>query len=250
MEFVVIIGMSTTTHAQTSVTLGWDPSPDKSVAGYRVYEGQASHVYTFTNNVGKATSATLTNLFPAKTYYFAVTAYTTNGLESSFSGEISYTVPAATAARLKVGANGAKQMVLSGTAPAAATYNVLASKDLKPWTSIGVLTVNSNSTFQFTDPGATTNAIRFYRLLQTSSQGVSQPVKAANLRMTVNSSKHVVLTGTAPAAYSYAVLISKDFKTWTTNGTITVGTNNTFQFTDPATATNSLRLYRLRQIAP
>ena len=47
--------------------------------------------YTFTNDVGVQTWAQAQNLVAGRTYYFAVTAYSTEGLESDFSEEISYT---------------------------------------------------------------------------------------------------------------------------------------------------------------
>ena len=68
------LGLVTAVHAQSSVTLAWDPSPDPGVIGYKVYDGLASRAYTFTNNVGNATNTTLTMLLPGTTYYFAVTA--------------------------------------------------------------------------------------------------------------------------------------------------------------------------------
>jgi hypothetical protein len=166
--FLTLVGISTATRAQVSITLGWDKSTDPAVAGYRVYEGVASRVYTTKSDVGKATSTTIPGLMPTTTYYFAVTAYTTNGLESAYSGEINYAVPAPTAARLQMAMNSSKQIVLTGTAPPAYKYAVLASKDLKSWTTNGTLTVSNNAIFQFTDTTKATNSPRFYRLRQTS----------------------------------------------------------------------------------
>jgi hypothetical protein len=78
---------------QFNVTLAWDPSPDSSVAGYRLYDGVTSGTYTNVIDVGNATSATVTNLVRGVTYFFAVRAYDTNGQESVLSDEVSYTVP-------------------------------------------------------------------------------------------------------------------------------------------------------------
>src|SRR5947199_1706688 len=77
-----------------TLTLAWDPSPDPSITGYRLYQGGESQIYTNVIDVGTADTATITGLDPQVTYYFAVTAYDATGLESAFSGEISYTVPA------------------------------------------------------------------------------------------------------------------------------------------------------------
>ncbi|MGC3961291.1 MAG: Ig-like domain-containing protein [Verrucomicrobiota bacterium] len=78
-----------------SVTLAWDASSDVSVTGYRLYYGVATGSYTNSAAVGNVTSATLANLSDGVTYYFAVTAYDSQGTESLFSNEASYAVPAA-----------------------------------------------------------------------------------------------------------------------------------------------------------
>jgi len=74
-----------------SVTLAWDPSPDPQVVGYRVYYGVATGNYTNSAPVGMVTTATLTGLVVGTKYYFAATAFDTNGVESIFSNETSYT---------------------------------------------------------------------------------------------------------------------------------------------------------------
>jgi hypothetical protein len=82
------------TFATQSVTLAWDPSPDPTVVGYKVYYGVASLTYTNVIDVGDATSVTISNLVEGTTYYFAATAYNILGMESAFSAETVYTVPA------------------------------------------------------------------------------------------------------------------------------------------------------------
>jgi sulfur relay (sulfurtransferase) complex TusBCD TusD component (DsrE family) len=77
---------------QESVTLAWDPSAS-GCAGYRLYSGPSSTVYTKVIDVGLLTTKTVSELSPGETYYFAVTAYSADGAESDFSNEISYTVP-------------------------------------------------------------------------------------------------------------------------------------------------------------
>lgn len=74
-----------------NVTLAWDPNTESDLAGYKLYYGTASGVYGTVISVGNQTTYTVTGL-PAGTYYFAVTAYNTEGLESGFSNEVSATV--------------------------------------------------------------------------------------------------------------------------------------------------------------
>jgi hypothetical protein len=78
-----------------SVDLAWDPSPDAGVASYRVHYGTGSASYTVITNAGPTTGLTVQGLAEGTTYFFAVTAVGTNQLESDFSNEVSYTVPAA-----------------------------------------------------------------------------------------------------------------------------------------------------------
>jgi Fibronectin type III domain/Bacterial Ig domain len=74
-----------------SVTLAWDPSPDPQAVGYRIYYGVAQGNYTNSAPVGAVTTATVTGLVVGTTYYFAATAFDTNGIESIFSNETTYT---------------------------------------------------------------------------------------------------------------------------------------------------------------
>lgn len=76
-----------------SVTLAWDSSTGNSIGGYRLYIGVASGTYTSVIDAGKATTTTVASLVSGATYFFAVTAYDTNGQESKFSCEVSCTVP-------------------------------------------------------------------------------------------------------------------------------------------------------------
>jgi hypothetical protein len=78
--------------AQT-LSLTWDASPDTTVAGYRVYYGTESGVYPSQVDAGTNTSTIITGLAERGTYYFVVTAYTADGLESLPSNEVSYFVP-------------------------------------------------------------------------------------------------------------------------------------------------------------
>lgn len=70
-----------------STTLTWPASTDTSVAGYKVYYGVVSGVYTNSLDVGDATTATISNLIAGTNYYFAATAYTASGAESPFSNQ-------------------------------------------------------------------------------------------------------------------------------------------------------------------
>jgi Putative Ig domain len=69
-----------------SITLAWDPNPRPDVAGYTVFYGAQSHVYTNFVDVGNLLAYQF-NL-PGSQYYFAVRAYTTSGAISPLSEEL------------------------------------------------------------------------------------------------------------------------------------------------------------------
>lgn len=76
-----------------SVGLAWNANSESDLAGYRLYRGTNSGVYTFVKDVGNVTTTTDTNLVEGVTYYFVVTAYNVAGLESEPSNQVSYKVP-------------------------------------------------------------------------------------------------------------------------------------------------------------
>jgi hypothetical protein len=74
-----------------SATLAWDPSlPSTNVAGYTIYYGVSPRTYTSLVGAGLATNAVVSNLVVGTTYYFAVTAHSSSGLESDFSSEVAW----------------------------------------------------------------------------------------------------------------------------------------------------------------
>lgn len=72
-----------------SVTVIWDANPEPDVAGYRLFYGRESGVYTNQVDV-PGPMAVASDLSEGETYYFAVLAYNNEGLESELSTEISY----------------------------------------------------------------------------------------------------------------------------------------------------------------
>ena len=105
-----------------SIHLEWCPNPEASVGGYKIYYVATNKMLNWKGDVyqnttscppvlvsagsnwvrnyttsqvvtGKlTTTGWVSNLVAGKTYYFAVTAWDTNFLESDFSSEIEFTV--------------------------------------------------------------------------------------------------------------------------------------------------------------
>ena len=78
----------TTVSYAAHVTLEWSANTEQDLAGYIIYQGTSSRDYDASMDVGNWTSATIANLEENEAYYFAVTAYDTDGNESFYSDEV------------------------------------------------------------------------------------------------------------------------------------------------------------------
>jgi len=93
--FAILVGMGEPALSQSNrVTVAWDYSPDVLAIGYKVYWGTGPRSYQFETNAGLSNMVVIGGLSPAVKYHFTATAYDLAGLESDFSNEASYAVPA------------------------------------------------------------------------------------------------------------------------------------------------------------
>lgn len=89
-----------TSSSNSSVTFNWvaptennNGSPLTNLAGYKIHYGTASQDYTQVVALNNPSlSRYVLDSLPHGTYYFAITAYNTAGIESSLSGEITATL--------------------------------------------------------------------------------------------------------------------------------------------------------------
>jgi hypothetical protein len=168
LGFLILLEAGTALAALPSVSLAWNPSAANNIGGYRLYLGLSSRTYATMLDVGSTTNATLSNLTPGTTYFFAVTAYDTNRLESPFSGEISYTAPlVSNLATLKLRPAPTGQIQLNGTGPIGYMYSLMSSSDLKNWSTLATVIMDATGSFMFLDTPKPGNA-NFYRLRQIS----------------------------------------------------------------------------------
>ena len=220
--------------ASVSVSLAWNPSPDSSVAGYKVYYGVASHVYTNSVDVGLVTNATIAGLSPNVTYYFAATTHDSSGAESVFSNEAVYTVPQAqatsnsvvTAQGVVAGQNVSLSVAAQGTGQlkyqwkfnssiiATATNAVLSlNQVLAAQSGIYSVTVTDGN-------GLTTNIAANLTIYPTAAATLTQPTLAG---------KQYSFNVTGVAGGQYVVERSTNLSDW-----LPVQTNTSpFTFVDP-----------------
>ena len=99
IAFFVGMLLAPDSHA-SEVTLSWDANSEADLAGYKVYfaahsgspyDGTGSPVIVPIASLPTPSTPayTVTDLDPAKVWYFVVTAYDTEGLESDYSNEVS-----------------------------------------------------------------------------------------------------------------------------------------------------------------
>jgi hypothetical protein len=150
--------------ANQSVSLAWNPVTTTPVAGYAVYVGNASGVYTSRFDVGTNTDITLTGLKEGQTNYIAVAGYDSARMEGSLSSQVSYLVPGLV--RLTSPPKSGNHATLSFPVAIGHSYQIMASTNLQTWTNIGQTTVSaSNAWVTFPDPQSGPFSRRFYRLI-------------------------------------------------------------------------------------
>ena len=240
---MVLLELLASAQGQSSVTVMWSPSPGSDIAAYNVYYGTASHNYTGIVSVGQTVKATITGLRPGTTYFFALTAVNSAGLESAFSNEMSYTVPIPLP-KLEILLTTSRQVLLSGTAQSGHIYDILATQDFVVWRAIGTVTADTNGLLTFTDPGAAGQPSRFYRLHDTT---YTIPGTLPMLRVLAAANAQVLLTGTGQMGHSYDILATEDFVLWKFIGSMVAGTDGSFTATDPGASGQPRRFYRLHE---
>ncbi len=90
----VTLSLTATTSATSTATLAWSANKETDLAGYKVYEGKSSGIYTAPiATLSKATTSyPVTGLQTGTTYFFIITAYDTAGNESLHSNEVSKSI--------------------------------------------------------------------------------------------------------------------------------------------------------------
>jgi len=87
LAMLMLVGAATT--GAERLTLAWDPSSSVDVVGYRLYYGTNTRSYQFVTNAGLVLTQSVVIAHRGR-WFFAATAYDTNGLESDFSNEVSW----------------------------------------------------------------------------------------------------------------------------------------------------------------
>ena len=151
------------------VILEWFSSPEPDIVGYYVYAGTRSGVYDRVLDAGLAESARV-RVDAGITYYFAITARTSDGLESPFSEEIVFTVPidgikAALTPMALSFADAAEPVKMEFNARAGYRYLIQVTEDLNTWQTLVALTPDTDGPIAWDDPETSLHEFRFYRVV-------------------------------------------------------------------------------------
>jgi len=242
--------------ASANITLAWSRNVEPIVAGYNIYYGGASGVYTNVIDAGTNTSMTISNLSNGATYYFASTTYTAAGAVSALSSEVSYTVPVVPVNQpptlnpvnnLIINANaGAQTVNLTGiasgssggnqvlTVTATSSNTNLVSNPVVNYTSTnssGSLTFSpvagasgpATITVTVNNGGASNNLI-------VRSFVVTVGLVTEQLRRTPGG--QMVLTVSGPAGNSYVIQASTDLVLWVPFSTNTISPGGSVDIVD------------------
>jgi hypothetical protein len=148
------------------VTFAWTPNTD-IVAGYKIHYGPASRTYNQLFDARNVTSGTVSNLVPGTRYFFALTAYNSQGLESDYSNEITYFVPTNTAPsgpfRLTIALTPSRQRVLTLTGPTNRNYSIETGTNLTAWMNLGTVSVGPAGSASLVDTNPPAQPRRYYR---------------------------------------------------------------------------------------
>jgi hypothetical protein len=148
--------------ADQTVTVAWNP-PSTGAAGYYVYWGSQSGVYTSVFDAGTNTTINVNGLQEGRTNFFMVVGYNSARLLGTAAPEISYLAPGCLRLGGAPSSNGA---VLSFPVTVGHSYAVEASTNLQTWTTIWQSgTSTSNAWVSCLDPQSRAYPERFYRLI-------------------------------------------------------------------------------------
>jgi hypothetical protein len=260
---IIAAAVSSSAQGQSRVTLAWDPSPGGAIAGYRLYDGVASRTYTNIIDAGNVTTQAVSGLTAGVTYFFAVTAYDTNGLQSDYSSELSYTVPLPTNPppfiSLTSPTNGsvftepASLMLAAAIVPnghaitqvqfyngATLLSTVAATPYTYAWSNVssGTYAVSAKAVY---DSSNTVDSVA-----ATVTVAAGRPPAGLALQIHVGAGGSMVLSAVGQPGQVYDVLSSQDLHAWTNIGAIILDTAGAGQFTDPAIARPPNNYYRLQ----
>ncbi len=253
---IILAASPVSSFATANVILGWNSIANPIVAGYNIYYGGASGVYTNVINAGSNTSVTISNLINGVTYYFASTTYSAAGAVSAFSSEVSYTVPAVPVNQpptlnpinnVTINANaGAQTINLTGIASGSTGGNQLltvtatsSNPNLVSNPTVNHTSTNNSGSLTFSPVGGASGSAII--TVTVNDGAASNNVTARSFVVTVGlvteqlhrtAGGQMVLTVSGPVGSSHVIQTSTDLVHWTPFSTNTIPPGGSVEVVD------------------
>ncbi|MGQ9662095.1 MAG: fibronectin type III domain-containing protein [Kiritimatiellia bacterium] len=221
LSLVITISSGLTTQIQgESVTLIWYPpetnvdgTPLLDLVGYNLYYGLVSRRYT-TRVFVEIPELTISDLSPGRTYYFAVTAVNSLGIESDFSEEVVWSVPFKNDGPIIV----TQPQSVTITAPAAASFSVVAAGDAPltyQWRRDGVpITGAESSTYTHNKTSVADNGARFDVVVQNPLGIVTSTVAVLTVQQKLRNRRPKLVWEPVEGAEAYYLWLARNGRSY------------------------------------
>jgi hypothetical protein len=221
-------------------TLGWNQSQDVSVAGYVLYYGITGST-TNRQVLGMTNTVTLFNLLVSSNYFFYLTAYDAEGVESSPSNVVYYKPQVLSPLKLTFPVQGTMNLQFSAAPGSVCLIEYTPTLNPAQWQILGSATADSNGNITITDSEAGSSSTRFYRAALYSNPQVLSSLKLASVVAgTVTLQFHAVPGTVCRVQYTPSLNPPQ----WQTLGSATADANGNVTMTDQVSGNTPGRFYR------
>jgi hypothetical protein len=143
-------------------TLAWDAGQGGSIAGYALYYGVTGST-TNRQDLGMVNAVTLFNLLAYSNYFFYLTAYNAEGIESASSSVLYFKPQALSALVLTSPVRGTMNLHFRAAPGSVCQVQFTPSLNPPQWQTLGSATADANGNITISDQGAGNASSRFYR---------------------------------------------------------------------------------------
>jgi len=221
-------------------TLWWNQSPSSSVVGYVLYYGINGSA-TNRQVMGKIYATTLFNLLTSSNYFFYVTSYDADGVESPPSNVLHYKPQALSLLKLTSPTTGTMNLQFRAAPASICLIEYTPTLNPAQWQILGTATADANGDIMITDSQAGESPARFYRaVLYANPQVLSSVTLTSMVAGQVTLQFHAVPGTVCRVQYTPSLNAPQ----WQTLGSATTDANGNVTMTDQPPASTPSRFYR------
>ncbi len=221
-------------------TLAWNPNQDVSVTGYALYYGITGST-TNRQVLGITNTVTLFNLLASSNYFFYMTAFDPEGVESLPSNVLYYKPQALSPLKLTSPVQGTMNLQFRAAPGSICQIQYTPSFNPAQWQILGSATADSNGNIVINDQVSANIPSRFYRAVLYSSPQVLSALKVASVVAGAVTLQFHAATG-AVCRVQYTPSLNPP--RWQTLGSATADASGNVTITDRPPANIPSRFYR------